>query len=288
METTLEFARIGLEACLSPGYQFSKLILTSITTPSYSQAFSSLTGYLGVNRIILAYKKIHPDTYLSELGPLNIAGTLAEAFTAENSEQAFNAITAALQKLFPVYEDMMFEMFMEDSNSLMILPEHQLPPLSSDDLDEMLRNPDDVTPEFSLTLFFRIYDGQMGKEAWDVFKDRFEWPVEYSDLPDYTHTLDHELAEKKFTESELAPFWDFWLAVTANTGNPFVDYDEYDPYGGEWDFSTDSIVAIHERWAEAQPILDNCAKAEKMVREDPALFTKLAEIICQCFVPREK
>lgn len=288
METTLEFARIGLEACLSPGYQFSKLILTSITTPSYSQAFSSLTGYLGVNRIVLAYKKIHPDTYLSELGPLNVAGTLAEAFTAENSEQAFNAITAALQKLFPVYEDMMFEMFMEDSNSLMILPEHQLPPLSSDDLDEMLRNPDDVTPEFSLTLFFRIYDGQMGKEAWEVFKDRFEWPVEYSNLPDYTHTLDHELAEKKFTESGLAPFWDFWLAVTANTGNPFVDYDEYDPYGDEWDFSTDSIVAIHERWAEAQPILDNCAKAEKMVREDPALFTKLAEIICQCFEPREK
>jgi hypothetical protein len=248
-------------------------------------------------QIYRVFKKVYPETFTEELGLLDLgkktlADIWAETLAAEKKNQEHplgSFVLDLLQKLFPIDEDIVYQDMVECEGegfpSIWIYPQYTA--FTGDDIEEMLQNPQDQNQEMSPILFFILFDHQLGEEAWEVFKDYFGWPVDYINLIDDDTCLDDETLSRLLKENGLYPFYDLWLSVAYATGNPFIDFDEYGN-DREWELTYKTILYLKNEWDEAQGVLDNCKIAEQMVKEDPNVLLKVAELIHQSIKPKEK
>lgn len=278
-----------------PGYSFSHLVITSLLPRHYGKSRGILFWLEGMLQIYRAFKKVYPETFAEELGLLDLgsktlAGIWGETLDAEkkNLDHPLGSrVLGLLQKMFPVDEDIIYQDMVEGEGfpSIWIYPQYTA--FTGDDLEEMLEHPEDQDPGLSPILFFILFDQQLGAEAWEVCRERFGWPVDYIDILGDGTSLDDRALCCRLKKNGLYPFYDLWLSVAYATGNPFIDFDEYGN-DRQWELTCRNILYLKGQWEAAQPILDNCRKAEQMVEEDPMVLLKVAELIRQSLKTKEK
>jgi hypothetical protein len=280
-----------------PGYSFSRLVITSLLPLHYGESRGILFWLEAMLQIYRAFKKIYPETFAEELGLLDLGRkTLAEIWAETLDAEKKNLdhplsgrVLGLLQKLFPIDEDIVYQDMVEGEGegypSIWIYP--QFTAFTGDDLEEMLEHPEDQDPGLSSILFFILFDHQLGAEAWKGCRECFGWPVEYIDILEDGASLDDRALCRRLKKNGLYPFYDLWLSVAYATGNPFIDFDEY---GNErqWELTCRNILYLKGQWEAAQPILDNCRKAEQLVKEDPMVLLQVAELIRQSLKSKEK
>jgi hypothetical protein len=275
----------------TPGYSFSRLVVSSILPMHYPESRGALSWLEAMLQVYRAYKKLHPHTYAEELGLLDIGQKTIQEILAERNKEDYplgGLVLNLLARLFPIDEDIVYEdMYQGEGDgfpAIWIFPQYYT--FLYDDIEDMIQNPEDAGPGLSPILFFILFDQQFGKETWDTFKDHFGWPVDYIEAPDRDSYLDNGALARLFRKNGLAPFYDLFMACAYATGNPFIDFDEYGN-DRQWDLTLKNILFLKRQWELAQPILENCKEAERMVEEDPKVLIKVAKIICQSFRHRK-
>lgn len=249
--------------------------------------------------VISAVSKIYPKSYKRKLKPLHNAfqDMRSRGFSPNQDEGSSNATEVMVrlisQHLFPLDDGWSYDMMSSFGDDLTLCIEVLGYKIDSETFDELLRDVvDDGEVRFSFPVMMGILwgFGDYSYEAeplWEKCNEILGWGV--PSLPEFHHKEDMVLDAKKLRRElkrvGLEPVYTLVEAVDGSTGNPFFDYD-YECWQPPV-LSAETLVHLHKEWKKARPLIDECIKAEKLLKKTPDAYKKLVEAYGRSLGPRK-
>ena len=262
------------------------------SVPAFPQAHDRLVGLIRIGRIVEAFKECFPAK-MPQVGSLRLSDLDGEKALALQQ-----AAVEAVAALFPVLDDYM-DTLVNEGEPLYIHPDSCGYAWDDEWLSEVFQNPDGLTVECDLAMFFKTIwvatmqvGGDDGHALWENIQSHFGYPCDMPEVSGdlYARDFNWSLLYELLDENDLGDFKTAIKLALCNTDNIFLDAspDDYGYGSLEMpDFTTENIQTLQELWQEAEKWLAVYTQCRQRVLDDPQIYARLAQIWqSACRVPR--
>lgn len=252
--------------------------------------------------VISAIAKLYPKSHKRKLKLLQNAfdDMRSRSFTTNNgydegATSATETMVSIIRKhLFPLDDGWSFDLMSSFGDDLVLGIEVIGYKLNMDGYDDLLNSVlEDGDVRFSFPVMMGILWGWSdysfdAKTVWASCNEKLGWGI--PELPDFHRNddliLDVKILRRRLKKHGLESVITLLEAVDGSTGNIFFDFD-YE-YWQPPTLNAENLILLHRAWEQAQPMLKECWKAERLLEKVPDAYKKLVDAYGESLRPRQK
>lgn len=257
--------------------------LQRLAVPAFPDAHDQLLALAQAGNIVDAFKTCFPEKWpkVGRLGLHDLDG--------EQMYLLQQTAVSAVAALFPVQEDYMDELIQE-KEPLQIHPENCGFAWDDEWLGEVFQDPTQLSPDSDLAMFFKTlwiansqFDEEEGQHIWGRMQAHFGYPCPFPKLGETARAREFQW-DKFFSLVEAEGLGQFKRAVDValcDTDNLFLDTSPEDYGYGVMqipDFNAENIQLLKTEWADAEKWLADYETCRELVKNDPAIYNRLANL----------